>query len=77
MKENKIPAIYKEDLQKLLGSLNEYEPIINCQRHCIVCSKIITLDNLQLIIPRAGDIIEYVCNDTSCISTYNNIEKSK
>lgn len=75
MKENQIPAVYKEDLQKLLVSIGEDEAIANGQIYCLVCSKVITLDNLQLIIPRAKMKFEFVCNDTECVSKFNNQQK--
>lgn len=76
MKENKIPAVYKEDLEKVLISIGEAEAIASGQRHCMICSKVITLDNLQLIIPRAEKKFEFVCNDTECVSKYNNLPKA-
>jgi len=77
MKEkNKIPAVFKEDLKKLLQSLNEDEPLLNGDRSCLVCTKIINYDNLQLIIPRSGKTFEYVCNDPVCVEQYNNSNKS-
>lgn len=74
-KENKIPAVYKEELEKFLLSIGEGSSIANGERHCIVCTKLITLDNLQLIIPRAEKKFEFVCNDTECVAKYNNQEK--
>jgi len=71
MRENKVPAIFKEDLKNLLISLEELDPIIAGERQCYVCEKTITLDNLQLLIPREGNKYEYVCNDTDCVSNHN------
>ena len=76
IKENKIPAVYKEDLEKLLISIGEDKSIAHGERHCLVCSKVITLYNLQLIIPRAEKRFEFVCNDTECVAKYNDQEKS-
>ncbi len=73
MKENKIPAVYKEDLSKLLSSIGENDPILNGERTCMVCSKIITFDNLQLIIPKVSNEFNYVCNDSECISKFNTL----
>ena len=75
MKENKISAVYKEDLKKLLISIGESDEIENGQRNCIICSKVISVDNLQLIIPRAEKKYEFVCNDTECVSRYNQLKK--
>lgn len=65
--KNKIPAVFKEDLEKLLISLNELEPINNGDRNCKVCLKIISIDNIQLIIPRADKKIDYICNNPICL----------
>ena len=71
MKDQKVPAVFKEDLINLLTSINENERIVNEQATCIICSRVITYDNIQLIIPRAERKYEYVCNDIACISAYN------
>jgi len=78
MKEkNKIPAVFKEDLNKLLTSINEIEPIENGERICQACFKIITLENIQLIIPRSGGVFHYVCNSPVCIEDYNTTKDIK
>lgn len=71
MKETKIPAVFKEELQNLLKSIGEAESIENGQRNCSICSRVISSENIQLIIPRAEDLFEYVCNDPECVSTFN------
>lgn len=71
MKYKKIPAVYKEELVDLLKSIGEQEHIENGQRNCTFCSKVITNDNIQLIIPRANNLFSYVCNDSECVSKYN------
>jgi hypothetical protein len=71
MREKKmLPAVFKEDLVKLIESINELTPIQNGERYCIVCQKIITIDNLQLIIPRQGRRFEYVCNNPICVDEF-------
>lgn len=71
MQENKIPAVFKEDLRKVLESIGELPSIEETQRSCQVCSKGITVENIQLIIPRPGNKFEYVCDDPQCISEFN------
>lgn len=75
-KSNKIAAVFKEELGNLLSSLGELESIKAGERSCYICSKTITPDNLQLIVPKANNKFQYVCNDTSCIAAYNQ-NKSK
>lgn len=72
MKENKVSAVFKEDLLKLLTKIGEFDAILNDQRQCTVCSKIISIDNLQLLVPRKGGTYEYVCNDPDCVGKFNN-----
>lgn len=69
--KTKIPAVFKEDLKELLKSINELGPIENGERICKVCSKIISLDNIQLIIPRQENIFDYICDSPVCIEEYN------
>jgi len=69
--KTKIPAIYKEDLQKLLQSLNELEFINNGERICMVCSKTILVDDIQLIIPRQNQKFDFVCDSAVCVEEYN------
>lgn len=72
MEKTKIPALYKEDLLDLLKSINEAQAILNGERTCLVCSNVITMDNIQLLIPRRENQFDYVCNNTDCIkSTIN------
>jgi hypothetical protein len=69
---NKVPAIFKEDLEKLLQVLGELDSLKAGERFCCVCSKVITIDNIQLIIPREGNKFDYVCNDSNCVAGYQN-----
>ena len=69
--KTKIPAVYKEDLQKLLQSLKELEPINNGERICEVCSKTISVENIQLIIPQQNQKFDFVCDSVLCVEEYN------
>jgi hypothetical protein len=69
--KNKIPAVFKEDLQKLLKSINEMEPIEKGERLCKVCSKVISLENIQLIIPRQSNAFDFICDSPVCVEEYN------
>jgi hypothetical protein len=78
MKEkNKIPSVFKEDLQKLLQSVNELEPIEMGERICKVCSKVITIDNIQLIIPRQANTFDFICDSPVCIEEYKRKKENK
>ncbi|WP_163209279.1 hypothetical protein [Bacteroides sp. 519] len=71
MEKKKIPAIFKEDLQNFLQSVNELDKIEQSERFCLLCSKLISLKNIQLIIPRKGDSYDYVCDSPTCVEEYN------
>jgi hypothetical protein len=73
--KTKVPAVYKEDLQKLLQSLNELEPIKNGERICMICSKMISVENIQLIIPRQNQKFDFVCDSPVCVEEYNRKNK--
>lgn len=77
MEKNKIPAVYKEDLQMLLQSINELEPIEKGERICNVCSKVISLANIQLIIPRQANLYDYICDSPVCVEEYNRKKEIK
>ncbi len=69
--KNKIPAVFKEDLRKLLHSINEIEPIEKGDRICSICAKVITLQNIQMIIPRTSNNYEYICDSPVCVEEFN------
>ncbi len=71
MKKKKIQALFKEDIERILHSINELEPIENGERICKYCSRTITLQNIQLIIPRKENLFDYVCDNPNCIIEYN------
>ena len=73
--KNKIPAVFKEDLKKLLQSLNEMEPIEKGERLCKVCSKVISLENIQLIIPQQANAFDFICDSPVCVEEYNRKKK--
>lgn len=77
MEKNKIPAVFKDDLQKLLLSINEMEPIEKGERLCKVCSKVISLGNIQIIIPRQANTFDFICDSPVCVEEYNRNKEIK
>ena len=75
--KNKIPAVFKENLQKLLQSIDEMDPIEKGERLCRVCSKVISLENIQLIIPKQANTFEFICNSPVCVEEYNRKKEIK
>lgn len=77
IEKNKIPAVFKEDLKKLLQSIGEMEPIEKGERICKTCSKVISLENIQLIIPRQANTFEFICDSPVCVEEYNRKKEVK
>jgi len=71
MEKKKIQAFFKEDTQKILQSINELTPIENGERFCKYCSRTISLQNIQLIIPKKDNLFDFVCDNPTCIKDYN------
>ena len=69
--KTRVPAVYKEDLQKLLQSINQLAIINNGERICMICSKTISVDNIQLIVPRQNQTFDFVCDSPICVEEYN------
>ena len=77
MDKNRIPAVFKEDLQKLLKSINELEFIEKGERICKICSKTITLQNIQLIVPRHNKTFDFICDSPVCVEESNRKKEIK
>jgi len=69
-------AIFDEDLINVLKKLGELQKIEEGKVFCSVCNSLITLKNIQIIIPHPDNKFIYVCNDTACVENYyNNLKK--
>jgi len=71
MEKKKIPAVFKDDLENFLRSVNELDKIEQGEIICLYCSKLISLNNIQLIVPRQGGTFDYVCDNPACVKEYN------
>lgn len=65
MKDNSIKAVYDSDLEALLKKLNAYDDVVAQRCHCIYCGAIMTMDNIDGIIPRGNEIV-FSCNEPVC-----------
>lgn len=65
-KDNKIKAIYSEELSSLLVRLNKLDQFSQGKIKCRYCTQTITEQNLYAIIP-AGAEIDMCCNAPECI----------
>jgi hypothetical protein len=70
MGERTLQAVLDEDLVNLLKSVGQLEKIETATVFCSQCGVLITLDNLQLIIPSSKNEFEFVCNDFKCVEKF-------
>ncbi len=66
-KRKKIKAVFEDDLDNLLISLNIHKDVIEGKFYCLNCDNPITLENIGIIL-RKGGKIQLVCNNNKCIS---------
>ena len=67
MKDGSIKAVYDADLAELLRKLNMYDDVVSQKCHCIFCDTVITLENIDGIIPHGNEIV-FSCNEPVCRS---------
>ncbi|HBC31658.1 MAG TPA: hypothetical protein DC024_10510 [Clostridiales bacterium] len=65
VKNGKIKAVHDIDLESYLDSLGWLNKIKKGKVKCIICGQIITLNNLQAIIPYK-DKIQICCSNIQC-----------
>ena len=73
----KIKAAYKEDLPSILKTIGADEDIEKGLVYCSMCGSTISYDNIGIIIPRAENKIEYICNNPECIDQNKIIKGDK
>ena len=62
-----LQAVLDEDLRDLLSSIGELQSITNGERFCAACHTLITLENVQMIIPLEGGTFTFVCDRPECV----------
>lgn len=65
--KNAIKAVYEDDFIGYLKSIGIYERIIAGELKCIYCGNFITLENLEVIIPKENNV-ELVCKNKNCLN---------
>lgn len=76
MKQKKIQtinAVLEEDLEALLKQTDKYEDLVNGRVLCENCNKIITIENIGIVIPdiKNNSIeLKFYCDDIDCIQKY-------
>lgn len=68
-KKNKsaLKAVFDEDLMGYLKSVGLYEDIISGHYLCVYCGNKITLENLEVIVPKQPRV-EIVCDNKNCLN---------
>ena len=67
MKEQKINAVMDEDIEKVIANLGILEEFKGGQFICSKCGVLISLTNVQIIIPLGNDKYDFICNNMECI----------
>jgi hypothetical protein len=68
--DDKLQAVFNEDLIKILKETNQLLKIENGEVFCDYCATLITLSNIQIIIPITAMDFKYVCNDPNCVEKH-------
>lgn len=66
MHKHKIRAVHDDDLKEFLDSISLLGPIRKGDINCYICERVITLENLQAVIPINNTIVA-VCSDSECL----------
>lgn len=61
-----MKAIYDEELTEYLSSLGILRDVESGKLNCHICSKEITIGNLQAVFPHSGQI-KVVCDAPNCM----------
>lgn len=64
-KREEVHAIHKRDLESILKDLGLFDKISSGSISCSICSKSITLDNLQCLFTEE-DQIKFCCTNVDC-----------
>ena len=66
----KIDAIFNEDLSDFLKKNGELIEIEKGNRFCKICGSPISISNIQIVIPHQEKGYEYVCESINCVENY-------
>lgn len=60
-----VKAVYEQDLMSYLDSLGVLEKVKEAKAKCMHCGQIITIENLDAIVPKKGEV-HFVCWNKEC-----------
>lgn len=66
--ELEVPAIYEEDLQRILDKLGILQGVVQGKVKCFICDKKINLSNFGGVVKIKGNL-KVICDDPICIET--------
>lgn len=65
VKHSGLKAVHDSDIESLLKSLEVYDVVINGEAVCHFCSKKITIDDIQAVLPINNEVA-FCCSDDEC-----------
>ncbi len=65
LKKNTLNVVHDNDLESLLKSLDVYDSVVSGEKRCLFCNSIITLDNIDSIVPFEGTV-QFTCDKKEC-----------
>lgn len=67
MKTEILQAVLDEDLEGLLRSIGRLDSINDGRVVCRFCGDLVSLQNLQAILPLSDEDFWFICNRPSCV----------
>jgi hypothetical protein len=69
-KRKTIAAVLGEDIIRLLTSIKMYDSLLEGKLLCSKCHKKLEEHNLTVVIPKAKNQFEFICNDPCCFGSF-------
>ncbi len=76
-KRKTIAAVLGEDIIKLLISIKMYDSLLEGKLLCSKCQKKLDENNLTVVVPKAKNQFEFICNEPSCFESFVEIGRNK
>ena len=64
---SRVKAVFEQDISAYLESLGELENVKNGNAACMNCGQTITLENIDVIVPKKGEV-RFICWNKECTS---------
>ena len=69
-----FPAVYGNDLVSVLKAINKLDEIEHGDAFCSICKSLVTIHNLQIIVPTKTGGFNWICNNPACVESLKTIE---